>query len=97
MIMRVTDAGLVLPKSLLEDLDEVEVYRNGKIITIVPHADTSIQEIAATEPLAGLIDFDEAGEVSPDDPFFYFGTDPITDDTVTDASVNLDKYIYTGV
>ena len=33
--------------------------------------------------------------VDEDDPIFRFGKNPVKD-TITDASVNLDKYIYTG-
>lgn len=34
--------------------------------------------------------------ISDDDPIFRFGKNPVKD-TITDASVNLDKYIYTGI
>ncbi len=33
--------------------------------------------------------------VADDDPIFRFGKNPV-EDTITDASVNLDNYIYTG-
>ncbi|MEO7673832.1 MAG: hypothetical protein ABIU09_07125 [Pyrinomonadaceae bacterium] len=33
--------------------------------------------------------------ISGEDPIFRFGKNPVKD-TITDASVNLDKYIYTG-
>ena len=33
--------------------------------------------------------------ISEEDPIFRFGKNPVKD-SITDASVNLDKYIYTG-
>ena len=39
-----------------------------------------------------------ASQISPDDPIFNLGKNPIQEDLgMEDASVNLDEYIYTGI
>ncbi len=43
----------------------------------------------------GVIVVSPASPISPDDPIFNLGKNPIEDDLgMEDASVNLDKYIY---
>ncbi len=69
MKIEVTEQGVVIPKSLLEGVKEVDVRKEDDRIVVIP--------------------------IPLDDPIFRFGKNPVKD-TITDASVNLDKYIYTG-
>lgn len=69
MKIEVTEQGVVIPKSLLEGVKQVDVRKETDRIVVVP--------------------------VPFEDPIFRIGKNPVKGD-VTDASVNLDKYIYTG-
>ncbi len=82
MRMHVTAAGLLIPKTLLGQLDEVEIrWQNGGVM---------IAPVAAAEPDT---DADTYPIIPDDDPIYDLGKDPI-DMGITDASVNFDKYIY---
>lgn len=75
----VTDQGVVIPKAWLGDAKEVELRAvNGEIV-VVP-VGLGRQE-SAIEPW------------SADDPIWQFGKNPVDID-ITDASTNLDKYLY---
>ena len=67
MIAKVTEQGVVIPKTLLGDANEVSIV---------------------TEPGRVVVVFDPAA-----DPIWGLGKNPVALD-VTDASVNLDKYVY---
>lgn len=69
MRTQVTENGIMIPRSMLEGVDEVEIKQDGKRVVVIP--------------------------ISEEDPIFRFGKNPVKD-SITDASVNLDKYIYTG-
>ncbi len=66
MKVTVTEQGILVPKSLLEGIQEVEIRKQNGTIVIVP--------------------------IVQEDPIFQLGKDPISD-TVTDASVNHDRYL----
>lgn len=63
----VTEQGLLIPKQLLEGIQEVEIRKQNDVIVIVP--------------------------IAKADPILQLGLDPIVD-TVNDASVNHDRYLY---
>ncbi len=67
MRMKVTDQGVLVPKSFLEGIEEVEIHKAQDVIILVP--------------------------VSPTDPIFALGKQPIIVD-VDDASINHDRYLY---
>lgn len=75
----VTDQGVVIPKAWLGDAKEVELRAiDGKIV--VAPVGTG-QHKSAIEPW------------SADDPIWQMGKNPVDID-ITDASINLDKYLY---
>jgi len=67
MKAKVTEQGVLIPKQMLEDMDEVEILKQDGMIIVVP--------------------------ARAEDPIFELGRHPIKAD-VTDASENLDKYVY---
>ncbi len=69
MKTKVTKQGVLVPKRLLEGVDEVEIRKENGLIFIVP--------------------------VMSYDPVFRIGQNPI-EDSITDTSVNHDRYIYDG-
>ncbi len=69
MKARVTEQGVLIPKRMLEGIEEVEIRKEDGLILILP--------------------------VTEHDPAFSIGKHPIEDD-ITDASVNHDRYIYSG-
>ena len=85
MRMRVTDAGITIPKALLPGLDEVEIRRQDGGVLIAP--------IAAVESSEDDDDDDNYPVIADDDPIYNFGKNPI-DIGLTDAAANHDKYLY---
>lgn len=69
MKIEVTEQGVIIPKSFLEGVKEVDVRREDDCIIVVP--------------------------VPAEDPIFRIGKNPV-EGGVSDASVNLDRYLYTG-
>lgn len=69
MKLEVTEQGVVIPKSLLEGVKQVDVRKESDRIVVVP--------------------------VPFEDPILRIGKNPVKGG-ITDASVDLDKYIYTG-
>lgn len=82
MRTKVTAAGLVIPPALLDGWQDVEIQRQNGFVFITP--------IVAE---ASSADEDTYPVIADDDPIYNFGKNPI-DIGITDASVNLDKYIY---
>jgi hypothetical protein len=76
----VTDQGVVLPRVSFGDAKEVEVRAENGVVHVAP-----LSEIAA--------DPNSPGPIPADDPLWQLCDDPIDDD-ITDASTNLDKYLY---
>ncbi|MDQ2808229.1 MAG: AbrB/MazE/SpoVT family DNA-binding domain-containing protein [Chloroflexota bacterium] len=83
MRTKVTAEGLMIPKALLRELDEVEIRRQDGGLVIMPVAAAASTDGAEdTYPI-----------IPDDDPIYDLGKDPI-DMGITDASINFDKYIY---
>lgn len=81
MRTKVTAEGLLIPKGLLEGLDEVEIRRENGFVLILPASDDASTQDADFSP------------IPDDDPIYQFGKDPI-DVGITDAASNHDRYIY---
>jgi bifunctional DNA-binding transcriptional regulator/antitoxin component of YhaV-PrlF toxin-antitoxin module len=84
---KVTEEGLLIPKevaerALGEGSDEVEIFEEPGRLLISPAGSTGE---------AGKEGADERG-----DPILSLGEDPVEDHEATDASVNHDRYLYTG-
>ena len=69
MKVAVTEQGVVIPKTMLEDVAEVDIRKENGRVVVVP--------------------------VPKDDPIFRIGKNPVTGG-LADASVEHDKYIYSG-
>ena len=93
MRMKVPAHGLLIPPELLTGVDEVEIREEYGTLVIVPiwmaksPPDYPLYELGS-DPLT-LPETD----VPLDDPVHQIGAHPVYD-SVTDASVNLDKYLY---
>ena len=70
MNTKVTEEGVLIPKEMLGDMEEVKIIKHDNMIIIVP--------------------------APAEDQIFEFGRNPIRAG-VTDASENLDKYLYGSV
>jgi len=69
MKIKVTEQGAIVPKELLEGVEEVEIYQESDRLVLIP--------------------------TFTEDPILEFGKNPVSlNDSITDASVNLDKYVY---
>lgn len=84
---KVTEEGLLIPKevaerALGEGSQEVEIFEEPGRLLISPVG-------GADESRKGRADDKE-------DPILSLGEDPVDDPEVTDASVNHDRYLYTG-
>jgi hypothetical protein len=79
MKLPITENGVTLPKAWFGDATEVEVLQENGHVTIEP--------VEHAGPPRGPIAY------GPDDPIWKLGK--LTSDLeITDASVNLDKYLY---
>ncbi len=67
MKARVTEEGVLIPKKMLQGIEEVEICQEQNVIFVVP--------------------------VTPDDPIFQLGTEPVMGD-MSDAAESHDLYIY---
>lgn len=85
MKARITKDGLLIPKELADTLgsEEVEITQEPGRLLIEPAGDGGEAGRAAGA----------TGE--REDPILRLGEDPVEDE-VTDASVNHDRYLYTG-
>jgi hypothetical protein len=79
MIIKVTADGVQIPKYYFNGADEVDLRREGDRLVIVPVVRDGGE--------------DEPSGPAPDDPIWGLGANPVACD-VTDASVNLDRYLY---
>jgi hypothetical protein len=61
MKLKVTDAGVVVPRDVLPDVAEVEVRVEGEVVLIIPlrDADDAIWEMGSTPVTCGLSDASE--------------------------------------
>ncbi len=83
MRAKVTAAGLLIPKELLGDLDEVEILGENGCVCIMPAMDGVTLDFAPISP-------------NDYDPINDWGSNPISMG-IPDASVNHDRYIYHGL
>ena len=72
MRAKVTAAGLLIPKELLGNLDEVEIQQENGFVVVMPFAEE--------------MDLDFEPIISEDDPIYQLGRNPI-DIGITDTSV----------
>jgi hypothetical protein len=76
----VTESGVTLPKAWFGDAKEVEVRQENGHVSV--------------EPLGTMTESStDIQAYAPDDPIWQLGT-RTSDLPITDASVNLDKYLY---
>jgi virulence-associated protein VagC len=92
MLTKVTEEGVIIPKELLEGVTEVDIRKQDGIIVVVPTGDESASE-ASTQTRVHVAR--SWVEIPEDDPIYDIGKNPVTLD-ITDASENLDRYIYGG-
>lgn len=92
MLTKVTEEGVIIPKELLQGVTEVDIRKQNGIIVVVPTGEENASE-ASTQ--TRLHDARSWVEIREDDPIYDIGKDPVTLD-ITDASENLDRYIYGG-
>ena len=91
MRARTTEQGVAIPKSFLPNVEEVDIRKRNGVIEVAPLAEStlfSLSELAhdPTRKSKGI------GEDAPF-PLIELARNPIPVE-ITDASVNLDKYIY---
>lgn len=84
---KVTAEGLLIPRevaerALGEGSKEVEIFEEPGRLLISPTGGTGQAE--------------EEGADEGEDPILALGEDPVEDSGATDASVNHDRYLYTG-
>lgn len=93
MKAKVTEQGVIIPKSLLPDVDEVDIRRRNGVIEVAPVGENGnfpSRELEHTPPARN----DKGiGEIGPY-PLIELARNPVYDPEITDGSVNHDKYIY---
>lgn len=77
----VTDQGVFVPKTWFGSATEVTLSKesDGQVVL---------------KPLGPVAETSGVQSASAPDSVWDLGSDPITDDPITDGSVNLDKYLY---
>ncbi|MCY3637594.1 MAG: hypothetical protein OXG80_00690 [Chloroflexi bacterium] len=90
MRAKVTEHGVTIPKSLLPDVDEVEIRESNGFIEIAP-VDENGQ--IPLRQLGLKANPNRKGGIPKDDPIMQMGRNPVRAG-VTDGAVNHDKYIY---
>ena len=76
----VTDAGVIVPKTCFGDAKEVSMRQENGHVVLEPVARIGDEAVSLPAP-------------DPDDPIWKWGSDPL-DIPITDASANLDNYLY---
>ena len=92
MRAKVTEQGITIPKSLLPDVDEVDIRKRNGVIEVAPVDDNEYLPFSDSERTTRVSEDKGIGEIGPF-PLIELARNPIDLD-ITDASVNLDKYIY---
>lgn len=106
MRTKVSENGVLIPKELLIGITEVDIRKQNGVIMVIPARridpiGESGEETAANQAqfggARGLIQIsDDCDEpIRADDPIFNLGRDPVACG-ISDASENLDKYLYGG-
>ena len=92
MKAKVTEQGVTIPKAMLPDVDEVDIRRRNGMVEVVP-VDTEVPLSPSKSEDIQKYQGKGIGEVGPY-PLMDLVRNPIHDLDITDASVNLDKYLY---
>jgi hypothetical protein len=97
--VKITDHTVVIPELLLDTIldgdygaDEVDINAVAGTLVVMPVSKQKMPNFFSLEELRNL-PLDEDAELPPDDPAWQIGTNP-AEDTISDASTNLDKYLY---
>ena len=90
---KVTEQGVIIPKSLLPDVDveEVLIREYNGVIEVAPADENGNFPL---RELGRKFDPNRKGGIPKDDPLWELGRNPVYDPEITDGSVNHDKYIY---
>ena len=91
MKVKVTEDGVLIPKSLLPDVYEVEIRESNGFIEVTPVGENGKVPLPV---LGRRAHRNRKGGIPKDDPIMQMGRDPVYDPEITDGSVNHDKYIY---
>jgi hypothetical protein len=86
MKVKVTGEGALIPRKFLKGVKEVEVRRQNGLIVVMP---VSKDQGRPVSPLHSNV----GNGIPKDDPIYDLGKNPVACG-VTDASENLDKYLY---
>ncbi len=90
MRAKVTEQGITIPKSLLPDVDEVDIRKRNGVVEVSPaEADAPLSELERS-PVRKNKGIGEDGPF----PLIELARNPVHDPEITDGSVNHDKYIY---
>ena len=89
MRAKVTEQGITIPKSLLPDVDEVDIRKRNGVIEVAPVDDNEYLPFSDSERTTRVSEDKGIGEIGPF-PLIELARNPIDLD-ITDASVNLDK------
>ena len=89
MRIKISEHGVVIPKEFFEGATEVDIRKQNGIIVVVP----TEQEDASGAPRQTLHQARSWADIPKNDPIYDIGKNPVTLD-ITDASENLDRYIY---
>ena len=88
MKAKVTEDGVFIPKSLLPDVEEVDIRKRNGVIEVSPvEAEVPLSELESNPAGKGI------GEDGPF-PLIELARNPVYDPEITDGSINHDKYIY---
>lgn len=88
---KVTERGVIVPKSLLPDVDEVDIRKRNGVIEVAPVGGNG--QVPLRQP-GRKANPNRKGGIPKDDPLWELGRNPVYDPEITDGSVNHDKYIY---
>lgn len=91
MRAKVTEQGVTIPKSLLPDVDEVDIRESNGFIEVAP---VDKNGHVPLRQLGRRADTGRKSGIPRDDPLWELGRNPVYDPEITDGSVNHDKYIY---
>ena len=88
--VRITEHGVTIPKSLLPDVEEVDIRRRNGVIEVAP---VDENDRFPMRELGVKFDRSRKGPIPEDDPIMQLGRNPVSGG-VPDGARNHDKYIY---
>ena len=95
MRIKVTEQGVTIPKSLLPDVDEVDIRKRNGVLEVMP---IDVEDVGYKLSSSPMRENRKGKGVLKDEPYplSALGRNPIPKDEldIKDASVNLDKYVY---